>query len=675
MPEQLDAKARLEAWAESKNLTSELDESGLSELGNRVVTEYEIDDASRIDWMKTYEDSMRIVNMIVSEKHIPWDGAANVIYPLIATAAIQFNARALPSIIQNSSIVKGRVVGKDTEGEKAARAQRVGEHMSYQLSEEMEEWVEDMDKMLTTLSVTGCEFKKTWQDNITNRPVSEFVSAKNVVVNNSAKSLERAPRITYLFELLPHEIEERIRSGRFIDFEYGISTGKDTADLDSPHEFFEQHRRWDIDKDGYPEPVIVTVHKTTKKVVRITARFDVSGVHVNSRNQVVMIEPVQYFTKFSFLRSFDGTFYDVGYGFLLTHTNKTISTLVNQLLDAGTDQITGGGLIAGDINIKGGKQGGEIRFSPGKYYNVNITGDDIRKRIWPRHTAQPSPVTFSLLQLLISSSEKLVSSSEILAGTPPPANTPATTTLAMIEQGMKLFSSIFGRIHRALSSEFTKIYRLNRLYLDDEVYFRVMDNEKAIRRADYDVESCDVIPVSDPNNTTDAQKMMKAEALWQLRGQGLNDEAIKRRYLEALQIGEIDDLMPDPEAANQPTPEVQMGMEKIKIERERLEIERETANVESIRIRADALRLLAEAESKEIGTQMETYKQQVRDLESELWLSKRGKPVKENVDNENPENGMGGMDIAPGDRGIPTGSEPIEGAGVEPPVTGANAQL
>ncbi len=667
MPEtKSDTKSRLEAAAAEKNLLSKLSDTQLSELAARVIGDYEIDERSRSSWLDHYEKSMKLVEMIKETKNTPWVGASNIIYPLIATAAIQFSARALPSIIQNSSIVKGKAIGKD-DGVKVSKADRIGEHMSYQLLEEMHDWVDDMDRLLTTLAITGTEFKKTWYDPTDICPVSEFISAKNIVVNQSATSLERAPRITQIFELLPHEIEERIRSGRFIDFQYGEQAGKDSADLDSPHIFLEQHRRWDIDEDGYPEPIIVTLHKTTQKIVRIIANFDIDGIRINSRNQAVMIKPVQYFTKYSFLRSFNGDFYDIGYGKLLFNNNEIIDSLLNQLIDAGTDQITGGGLIAGDINIKGGKTGGEVTFSPGEYKKINMTGDDIRKRIWTRTTSQPSAVSFSLLGMLIESSEKLASVTDALTGTPPPVNTPATTTLSMIEQGLKVFGAIYGRIHRSLTQEFKKLYRLNRLFLSDEVYYRIMDNEKAIRREDYDSESCDVVPVSDPNNLSDAQKMMKAEALWQLRGQGLNDEAIKRRYLEALQIGDIDELIPDEKAAAGPSPEVQLEMEKLTIEREKLEIDRFRADMESIRLRADALRLLAEAESKEAGTQMQDYQTQLRDLESEIWMLKRG------IRNGNTGNGEGGMAGASSNTGIPEGDREPAPTDIERDVVGINA--
>ncbi len=346
-----EARVRLERYAEETNLIKELDGPALAELGQCVSNEYDIDEASRKDWLEDYDEFMEIVNMISNGK----PGKADIKYPLIATAAIQFAARAMPAIIQGRNVVKGTVVGRDPDGAKAARADRISEHMSYQVLEDMPEWIEDMDQLLTTIAVTGCEFKKTRHDPITGKPVSEYVSAKNLCVNNSAKSLESAPRATHIIDLYPHQIEERIRAKIFREFEYAGQTGKDQNDPDSPHVFLEQHRRWDIDGDGYPEPVIVTIHKDTQTVVRITARFDADGIHVNDRNQVVAIDPVQYFTKYILFRTFDGTFYTIGFGKLLFQNNDIVDTVVNQLLDAGTDQITGGGFIAGSLNLKGGK--------------------------------------------------------------------------------------------------------------------------------------------------------------------------------------------------------------------------------------------------------------------------------------------------------------------------------
>jgi chaperonin GroES len=672
-----DAKTRLEAYTEATNLVTELDQSQQAALSSRVLDEYEIDENSRKDWLADYDEYMAIVNMVSNGE----SGKADIQYPLIATAAIQFAARALAAIVQGRNVVKGKVIGKDVDGSKAARADRIGTHMSYQCLEEMPEWMDDMDRLLTIIAVTGCEFKKSWYDNITGTNVSEFVSAKKVVVNQSAKSLEKAPRITHIIELYPHEIEERIRAERFADFDYKGQTGSEPNDEDSPHVFLEQHRRWDIDDDKYPEPVIVTIHKDTGTIVRISARFDKKGVYVDDRNRVVMIEPVMYFTKFPFLRSFDGSFYDIGFGKLLSQNNRIVNSSINQLLDSATDQNTGGGFIAGDIGLKGSKAGGEIKFRRNEYKQINITGDDIRKRIFPRPVSQPSPVSFSLLELLITASEKLASVSEIMTGTPPPANTPATTTLSMVEQGMKLFGAIYGRIHRALGSEFKKLFRLNRLYMSGEKYFRVMDDEKSISQEDYNADDCDVTPASDPDNITDVQKLLKAEALMKLSGTGLKDDVIKRRYLEALNIPDIEELMPDPEAAAQPPAEVQLELAKqelekakIDIEKERLEIDKEKAGYEILKLRADTMLSLAEAEAKEVGSQLDEYRAKMEGMEAQVRMLQEGEEKPKGTKNADIKNGMGGMGDTSGNAKVPGGSATPEGAGEEPAGVGANSQ-
>ncbi len=687
-----ETTARLERYAEETNLVSELSEQDLATLGQRVIEEYEIDETSRKDWLADYDDYMQIVSM-VSHGTV---GKADTKYPLIVTAAIQFAARAMAAIIQGENVVKGKVIGSDPNGEKAACAERIGQHMSYQVLEDMSEWVEDTDRLMTTIAITGCEFKKTWHDPITGKPVSIHVSAKNLCVNNNAKSLERASRVTHIIDLYPIEIEERIRAGIFKKFEYEGQQGKDTNDPDSPHVFLEQHRRWDVDGDGYPEPVIVTLHKDSNTTVRITARFDASGIHVDEKNRVVMIEPVQYFTKFPFLNTFDGTFYTIGFGKLLFQNNDVINTVINQLLDAASDQITGGGFVSGSFNIKGGKQGGDVTFRKNEYKIVSTSGDDIRKQIYERPTAQPSPVSFTLLELLITASEKLASVSDALTGNAPPANTPATTTLSMVEQGLKVFGSIYARLHRAFKSEFKKIFRLNSLYLSEEAYYRVLDTDKAISRNDYNLQSCDVVSASDPNNTTDMQKLLKAEALMKLKGTGLNDSEIDRRYLEALSIGDIENILPDKNAESQPPPEVQMEMEKLAIEKEKLAIDRERLNIEKaladsdiLYKRAGTMKLLADAEAAELGSQLDTYRAQVEGMEAELRMARgqdeSGKPIETGTEEAKPEpaegegnasipNGVGGMVGAPGNGGVPSQPYGAIGGGNGALGIGANSE-
>ncbi len=606
----------LNIYATSNNIAESLDEKTLNEIGNAVVTEYKIDKDSRSQWEKDSAKWMELAKPITEIKEFPWHNAANIKYPLISKAAIQFVARAYPTIISEPQIVKGRVIGKDETGEKASRAQRIAEHMSYQLMEEMDGWEEDTDHLLTYMAIMGLAYRKTYHDTLTNKNVSEYCSGENVVVHYWSPPLERTPRITQKYELYPNEIEEMKRAGIYLDIDLGTANATDkhnTDDKDSPHIFLEQHRWWDLDGDSYKEPYIITVHEQTEKVVRIVARYNYDGIIYDDKGNIVRIEPIEYFTKFEFIPSFDNSFYPIGFGFLLGPGNEIINSTINQLLDAGTNANTGGGLIDGRIVPKGRTT---LAFTPGEYIVTAVNMDDIQKGIWNRPIHEPSLVTFQLLGTMIEANDRLASMSELMTGGSPVANTPATTSMASIEQSMKLYSAINKRIYRALKSEFKKLYKLNKWYLSDEEYYTVLDNQKAIARKDYDYNDCDIVPSGNPADTTDTMRLLKAQALIDVPNVGrLDQDEILKRFLEALNIPEPEKLFSKQEPT--PDPAVELKMKELDIKQQEIELEKERIGLEAIKTKADAIKALAEAESKEVGIQIENYKAQIKALEAE----------------------------------------------------------
>lgn len=604
------------------NIAEELDDSKLAEIGMKVVREYEIDKNSRADWECRMDKAMDLAMQVAEEKTFPWPNAANVKYPLLTTAAIQFAARAYPAIVQGADVVKGKVVGRDPDGSKMDRAERIGQHMSYQLLDEMVGWEEDTDKLLHILPIVGCAFRKSYFDPALGRNCSELVSAKHLVVNYAAKSLERAPRITQCFELYPHEVTERMRSGVYLDVELGLPQGND-GDEDGAHEFLEQHRRLDLDEDGYGEPYCVTVHKDTGRVVRIYARYDASGVHVdNQTHKVVRVEAVDYYTKYSFIPSPDGGFYDTGFGSLLWDINETINSTMNRLLDAGTLANTGGGLIGSGMKVKGGP----LRFSPGEWKPVDNKGMSIAENMFPLPVPMPSQVLFDLLGFLTDAGREVASVKDVLTGDNMSANMPATTTMAMVEQGLTQFTAIYKRIHRSLASELSKLYRLNRLYLPPEVYFRVLDDEKAVAQSDYEDESVDIKPVSDPTVITDQQRLSKAQYLMQFINDpsGLvNQYELRKRVLEAARIESIDVLLPEPQP-QQPDPLQEATVALTLAEADKSTAQAVESQAKTIKTMADAIQAVATAEAAEPGPQLAEYEMELTHLLQQVQAMKNG---------------------------------------------------
>jgi chaperonin GroES len=499
---------QLEARHAMTNIAEDLEQDVIDTIAAKVVDDYNTDKDSRSVWEESNRELMKLAKLDSEKKTYAGERVANVKYPIITNAAIQFAARAYPEIIKGSDVVKPKVIGEDPDGQKAERGKRLCDHMSYQLLNDMPDWEDGVDQMLFTLPVVGCAFKKTYYS---------AVESQNIEDN-------------------------------------------DSVDEDTPHKFLEQHRWYDLDKDGYQEPYIVTVHLATQKLVRISARFELKGVETNDKDEIVRIKPTHYFTRFLFMPAPDGSFYGMGFGSLLHSINSATNTALNQLLDAGTLSNRQSGFLGRGIQLG---RGASLKFQSGEWKPVQTTGDDLRKNIVPLPTKEPSHVLFQLLGLLIDTGKELSGITEVLSGQSPGSNVPAETTLALIEQGLQVYSATHKRIHRSLYREFQKIRRLNVLYLSDEEYSTVLDSPKAIRRQDYENSDLDIIPVSDSNATTNMQRIMKAKALFEIKGQGLNDEEINKRYLEALQVENIDELIPKEQ---EPDPILELEIETKKAE-------------------------------------------------------------------------------------------------------------
>jgi chaperonin GroES len=527
----------LRSFIGQANIVPLLDKDTVNKIGGEVTRGYDIDKASRADWEKQTKTAMDLAMQVASEKSWPWPKAANVKYPLITTAAIQFSARAYPAIVVGSEVVKGEVLGPDPGGKKKERAERIGRHMSYQVLEEIQDWDEEEDKLLMQLSIVGCAFRKTYFDTMMGRSCSDLVPAKYVVYNHKTP-FAQLRRITHELYPFKNEIIERQRGGIWSECELGMPAGEDN-DEDGAFEFLEQHCWYDLDGDGYKEPYIVTVKKDSSEVVRITARFDEDGILLNAKQEISKIKEVGYWTKFPFMPNPDGGSYDVGLGILLNPINETVNTVLNQLLDAGTAANAGGGFIGNGLKMKGGA----VKFAPNEYKPIDNSGGDIAKNIYQLKFPGPSPVLFNLLGMLIEAGKDISSVKDILTGDQQ-INQTATTTLALIEQGQKVFSAIYKRVHRSLKQEFKKLYRLNKLYLQPEDYYRFQDKVEPIYLEDYQGDDTDVAPVSDPTLVSDAQELTRAEALMKFVGDPMvNQIELRRKYLKALKEQDIETLL------------------------------------------------------------------------------------------------------------------------------------
>lgn len=539
----------LREYLELTNIADTLSEDDLNKIGSDAKQGYDYDLQSRNEWERSIDEWMRLATQVREAKSYPWPRASNVKYPLLTTAAMQFAARAYPSLIpSNGQVVKSRVIGKDETGEKLELASRVDKFMSYQIMHEMQGWEEDMDKLLIMLPVVGTVFKKTFWDPVTKQNKSKMILPKNLVVNYWTNSLEESERISERVEMSPRVFEERKRAGLFLNVDLGepstplTQTYQTTQteqfapaanDDTTPYIIIEQHTYLDLDKDGYKEPYIVTFDLSSGDVLRITARYDENTMFFNEKDELLKIEPINYYTKFGFIPNPDGSFYDIGFGMLLGPINESVNTLINQLTDAGTLSNLQGGFLGKGLRLKMGEQ----RFTPGEWKPVNATGDDLRKQIVPLPAKEPSSVLFQLMGSLITSGKELASVAEIFVGKMPGQNTPATTTMASIEQGMKVFTAVYKRLYRSLDSEFKKLFALNATYLNPDTYQQ--DSGLTVSPDDFreEVEGKPVYricPGADPTAVSQTEKLMKAQGLLELLPLGTLDPiAVTMRVLEA----------------------------------------------------------------------------------------------------------------------------------------------
>jgi chaperonin GroES len=576
--------AKLVAYESSPNIAEDLDEEKLAKIAGDVDRKYEIDKKSRSEWEEATKRAMDIALQVRKPKNYPFENAANIKYPLVTVAALQFGARAYPAIVDGLRIVKGQVVGNDSgvpikddngdakvdplsgeplwikkPGEKRAKADRVSKHMSYQLLNEMEEWEEDTDVLLHHLPIVGCAFRKVYRSETLGRNKSEMVPAKHLVVNNKCRSLDEAPAVTHEIYIYPQDIEERKLSGVWLDIELPCGSDGD-SDEDAPHLFLEQHCFLDLDEDGYKEPYIVTVHKESCCVVRIVANFRMDAVKDNGK-RIIFIPKEQYFVKYSFIPDPQGGFYDIGFGQLLESLGETIDTTINQMLDAGHLQNAGGGFIGTGIRLK---RGGTIRVSPGKYDQIEVTGT-LKDQVLPHQFQGPSPVLFNLLGMMVDAAKDITAVKDILTGDTNGQTQTATTTLAMIEQGLKVFTAIYKRIYRALKDEFKLLFELNARHIDEKAYYTFNDEQEVVEKSDYDLASMDICPVADPKMVTDMQRMTHAQLLMQIQehpvfGAIQNPQEALRRVYEAAGTEEPEKLIVKQQG---PSPAEQLQMEEL----------------------------------------------------------------------------------------------------------------
>lgn len=565
----------------SPNLCSSFSVEDLTRIGHHVAEGYRRDKVSRFKWERRTQAAMDLAMQVQKEKTFPWPGASNVAFPLITIAALQFHSRAYPAIINGTDVVKCRVNGEDPSGEKAARAARVSTHMSWQVLEEDDAWEAQKDMLLINLPIVGTTFVKSYWNAEKGHRCDETVLAQDLVLDYWAKSVESCPRKTHRIPLFRNDLHSGIKRGIYRDVSEETwysrppqQTEEDAAaakrdnrlgqtppesDETTPFECLEQHVSLDLDGDGYAEPYIITIEKVSECVLRIVTGFDrPEDIQRTREGEIISINRLEYFTKYSFIPSPDGGIYDVGFGVLLGPLNESASTLINQLIDAGTIQTTKGGFLGRGVKIRGGV----YAFSPLEWKRVDSSGDDLRKNIVPLEVGEPSAVLFQLLSLLINYVQRISGTTDPMVGENPGQNTTAETMRTMVQEGMKVYSAVFKRVWRSMKQEFKKGYILNGIYLP--VRFSFSNGQRA-RREDYLGQPDDIAPAADPNVTSDQMALAQAMQLKQMAmaTPGYDTDAVERKVLKALKVEGIDQIFPGVQKTGAPK-DVKLQIQEMK---------------------------------------------------------------------------------------------------------------
>lgn len=529
------------------NMAEELPEQEVLGIGKSLIKAFEDDKASRKDWEDQYSKGLKMLGMVVEDRQDPFPGASGVHHPLMSEAATQFQARAIAEMFPAGGPVKTQILGRQSD-KKIEQAQRVQDFMNYQVTNQITDYFNELDQMLYYLALAGSSFKKIYFDNSLDRICSKFVPADQFVISMENTDLETAERYTQVMKLTTNEIKRRQVEGFYRDVPVTQNQGgQNSSDIveqtiqklegmsssmaDKIHTVLEIHADLDLDEDesGLALPYIVTVDYESGQTLAIRRNWKENDPLKKKRT---------YFIHYKYLPGLG--FYGSGLIQMIGGLQHASTGALRALLDSAAFANLNGGFKAKGARI----EGGDITVSPGEWVDVEAYGDDLRKSFIPLPFKEPSPTLLQLLGVLTESGRRFASIADAMVGQSAGSG-PVGTTIALIEQGSKVFSAIHKRLHQSQGREFKLIYELNGEYLDDEYPYEVIGERKTIRRKDFD-SAIDVVPVSDPNIFSQAQRIALAQTGLQLAQQAPNIIDTKeayRRFLQSLNIPDYNDLL------------------------------------------------------------------------------------------------------------------------------------
>jgi len=535
------------------NLVNFIDEQELDTLGMDLIESYAGDKESRTDWEETYTKGLDQLGLKFEDRTTPWAGACGVFHPMMSEAVIRFQSQAISEMFPAQGPVRTKIVGKVTE-DKTKQAQRVQDYLNFLLTHEMTEYRTETEKMLFSLPLAGSAFRKVYYDPNLDRPCSIFVPAEDVIVNYGASDLETCERATHIMKKSSNDVRKMQVSGFYRDVElpdaspnssdiakkYDEMTGDvDTYNLDNRHVLLEM--QVNLDLQGF-EDTDESGNATGIAVPYVVTMDYPSGIVLSIRRNWYEDDPKKlrrmHFVHYQYLPGIG--FYGFGLIHMIGGLAKSATSLLRQLVDAGTLSNLPGGLKARGLRIKGD----DTPIMPGEFRDVDIPGGAIRDNITFLPYKEPSATLYQLLQNIVEEGRRFASISDMKISDMN-NQAPVGTTLALMERNMKVMSAVQARLHASMRKEFDILVNIVTDFTDP-AYPYEMDEEEFIKAEDFD-ERVDVLPVSDPNAATMAQRIMQYQAAMQLATtapQMYNLPELHRQMLEVLGIRNVEDIVP-----------------------------------------------------------------------------------------------------------------------------------
>jgi hypothetical protein len=533
------------------NLAEEMEEDELTQLCNDLIGEFEDDTSSRKDWMQTYVDGLELLGMKIEDRTEPWPGACGVHHPLLSEALVKFQAETIMETFPAQGPVKTQIIGKETP-EKREAATRVKDDMNFQLTDVMVEYRPEHERMLWGLGLAGNAFKKVYYDPYLERQVSLFVPAEDVVVPYGASNLENAERVTHVMRKTENELRRLQVAGFYADVELGdpVDSFDEVekkiaekmgfrATSDDRYKILEMHVDLDLpgyedkDDDGEPTgialPYVVTIEKGTQTVLAIRRNWNPDDDTKQKRN---------HFVHYSYIPGFG--FYAFGLIHLIGAFAKSGTSIIRQLVDAGTLSNLPGGFKTKGLRVKGD----DTPISPAEFRDVDVASGTIKDNIMTLPYKEPSQVLYSLLGTIVEEGRRFASAADLKVSDMS-AQSPVGTTLAILERTLKVMSAVQARIHYSMKQEFKLLKTIIRDYTPEDYSYEPVEGPPRAKKSDYD--QVYVIPVSDPNAATMSQKVVQYQAVMQLAQQApqLYDlPYLHRQMLEVLGIKNASKLVP-----------------------------------------------------------------------------------------------------------------------------------